>query len=450
MSAWFWSAALAASFSVHAAQEVRVESSLDVAKVPSGFPVGFCLLTTNGHQYVAYYDTGHRMTVACRGIDSNAWQCQVLPSNVGWDSHNGITMTADEDGVLHLAGNMHASPLVYFRTTRPWDITAFERVPAMTGTNETRCTYPRFMRAPDGRLLFHYRSGHSGNGNEIYNVYDCATRRWKPFLSAPLTDGEGRMNAYMSGPAPGPDGRFHLCWVWRDTGDCQLNHDPSYARSADLVHWETVAGRPLRLPITPGTEGTLIDPVPVRGGIINGALHIGFDSAKQPIATYHKFDGNGNTQVYAARYEQGTWVPRKLTDWSYRWEFRGGGSIPFEIRLGALEPHGAGRLAMSYGHSKYGSGLLIVDEKTLALLGTEPQPSRHPAGLSRPESTWKGMRVNWAEDEGAVPEPGARYVLRWETLPVNRDLRREGPLPEPSMLRVYKLSPGATPSAPPG
>jgi hypothetical protein len=33
-------------------------------------------------------------------------------------------------------------------------------------------------------------------------------------------------------------------------------------------------------------------------------------------------------------------------------------------------------------------------------------------------------------------------VLRWETLGVNRDRARTGPVPPPSMLRVYELKDG--------
>ena len=31
------------------------------------------------------------------------------------------------------------------------------------------------------------------------------------------------------------------------------------------------------------------------------------------------------------------------------------------------------------------------------------------------------------------------YYLRWETLPENQDLARNPPLPEPTMLSVYKI-----------
>jgi len=280
---------------------------------------------------VAYYDAQHRMTVAARTLDSDQWQYQVLPSAVGWDSHNYIVMALDSDGYLYLSGNMHCVPLIYFRTAKPGDITTLTRIPAMTGSHEDRCTYPHFMEGADGRLIFHYRDGSSGNGSEIYNVYDCSRKTWTRLLDKPLIDGEGQMNAYMSGPAKGPDGWFYLAWVWRDTPACETNHDPSCARSRDLINWETLSGKSIALPITIKTPGTLIDPVPAKGGIINGTLRIGFDSGKNPIATYHKFDSAGNTQAYAARFKEGQWKPQQISNWNYRSDFQGGGSIKGEI-----------------------------------------------------------------------------------------------------------------------
>ena len=76
----------------------QVDQVLDVAPVTAGFPVRFCLLTDSGRQYVAYYDEHHQMTVASRLLDSNQWTYQPLPSKVGWDSHNYITMVIDSAG----------------------------------------------------------------------------------------------------------------------------------------------------------------------------------------------------------------------------------------------------------------------------------------------------------------------------------------------------------------
>jgi hypothetical protein len=145
---------------------------------------------------------------------------------------------------------MHACPLIYFRATTPNDVESLEQVKSMVGDYENRCTYPSFMRDKNERLIFTYRDGSSGNGNQIWNVYDESTQTWSRLLEKPLFDGQGAMNAYFVGPTLGADGYFHVCWVWRDTPDAATNHDLSYARSPDLIHWEKSTGEPYELPIT--------------------------------------------------------------------------------------------------------------------------------------------------------------------------------------------------------
>ncbi|MDP6545393.1 MAG: BNR repeat-containing protein [Phycisphaerae bacterium] len=417
-----------------------VAESLDISRVPAGFPVGFCLLTSGQRQYVAYYDEQHRMTVAFRTLDAKTWKYQILPPRVGWDSHNGVTMALDDDGYIHLSGNMHCVPLIYFRMSKPWDITSFERIKAMTGKNERRCTYPHFMRGGKGEFIFHYRDGGSGNGNEIYNIYDRKTKTWRKLLDRPLTDGRGKMNAYMIGPGLGPDGYFHMTWVWRNTPDCATNHDVSYARSKDLVQWETITGRAIQLPIRLDTKGLIVDPVPVKGGIINGAGRAGFDSQKRVLISYHKFDSNGKTQVYIARFEGGKWKSYQVSKWDYRWYFKGYGSIIHEIGVGAPVAAPGGLLHVPFRHPKQGRGRLVIDAKTLKLVKVIPPiRSTMPAAIKKLESTFKGMGVRTTGDRGKCDTPGVRYILRWETLEANRDRRRRGAHPKPSMLRLVKI-----------
>jgi hypothetical protein len=127
-----------------ASAETRVSETHEISKVPAGFPVGFALLTTPRKQYAAYYDEERQMTVACRDMSSSKWTYHMLPSKIGWDSHNYLTMALDDAGHLHVAGNMHVVPLIYFRTERPGDITSL--VPAkMIGDLEKRVTYPKFF-----------------------------------------------------------------------------------------------------------------------------------------------------------------------------------------------------------------------------------------------------------------------------------------------------------------
>jgi hypothetical protein len=149
---------------------------------------------------------------------------------------------------------------------------------------------------------------------------------------------------------------YHLVWMWRNEYLCETNHDPSYARSEDLAHWKTSKGEPLALPITI-ENGEVIDPVPVGAGVINMTLSLGFDAAKRPIVSYHKYDTKGMSQVYNNRLEEGTWRVYQTSDWNYRWNFSGGGTVPAEIRLGAVRINDSVGLKQHFDHVQYGSGI---------------------------------------------------------------------------------------------
>ena len=417
---------------------MKIEEVVEVAPAWSGHPARFALLTHGTRQYVAFYDAKRQMTVASRSLDTDSWTLLRLPSTVGWDSHNYITMIVDDDGYLHLSGNMHCVPLIYFRTSRPHDITTLEQLSAMVGRNERRCTYPRFLRGSGGELIFTYRDGGSGNGDQIWNIYDPAEKSWRRLFDEPLFSGEGKMNAYFVGPVRDAGGVYHICWVWRDTPDCATNHDLCYARSTNLVDWETSDGTRLELPITMG-NAEIVDPVPPGGGMINGNTKIGFDTKNRPVLSYHKFDAEGNTQLHNARREADGWKICQTSDWDYRWEFHGGGTIRFEIGLGPVTANSEGILSQSYRHAKHGSGNWQLDEETLKPIGRAPRRNSLPREVSKLESDWPGMGVRTAGDLGEPGEPGVCYILRWETLPSNRDRPHPGDPPPPSTLRVYRL-----------
>lgn len=416
----------------------EVLSSLDIAPVWSAHPVGFCLLTRAPFQYAAFYDAGRNLTVAQRRLDEKAWKLHRLPVTTGWDSHNYVTMAVDDDGFLHLSGDMHCVPLKYFRTTKPLDASTFERLDRMTGELENRVTYPVFMNGPDGGLIFTYRHGQSGDGIQVYNVYHCESRTWKRLLDRPLLDGEGKRNAYFNPPSMGPDGYYHLAWVWRETADAATNHDLSYARSKDLRNWENAAGKALELPIRLGPE-TIVDPVPERGGMINGNTTIGFDDKGRVTISYHKHDAAGNTQPWTARLVDGKWHFHQITDWPWRWDFGGAGSLVFGIRIGPVTCGPDGRLTQEWSHVRFGGGTWLLDPATLRSVGELGRERMR--GLPPVEGDFPGLRVKTAKDSGQSDKPGIHYILRWETLEANRDRPRKGPLPGPSMLRLITLGP---------
>jgi hypothetical protein len=419
---------------------ITVVTTLDIADVWSGHPVGFALVTRSDQQFVAFYDADRNMTVASRKLDSQSWQIARLGTVLGWDSHNYVTMAIDDGGFLHVAGNMHAVPLIYFRTQRALDPSSFQRVTSMVGTNEQSCTYPQFFRGPSGDLIFMYRDGVSGNGNLIIDTYDLPNRAWKRLLDTPLTDGQGLRNAYPVGPIKGPDGLFHLVWTWRETPNAETNHDLSYARSRDLVHWENAAGQALALPITLASSD-IVDPVLQNGGMINNNTKVGFDAQMRPVVGYHKFDENGNTQIYNARFENGKWTPHKTSDWTYRWNFSGAGTLVFEIELDGVQVDADGSLTQAWYHKQYGGfGAFLIDPATLHAAATIERRLPYPKSLDQVESSTPGMVVRWSNDTGSAPDPKIRYMLRWETLESNRDMPR-AVIPPPTKLRLYGFSP---------
>jgi hypothetical protein len=183
---------------------------IPVGYVSASFPVNFSLFSSEKKQYIAFYDTIHELTLACRELHTLTWDTSKLDSKVGWDGHNYLSMIVDNDGYIHLAGNMHSSHLKYFRSSIPFDIHSMQVIDTMTGKDEDITTYPEFMNGPNKEIIFHYRSGRSGSGYEIFNLWNANERRWKRLLDTSLTDGCGHMNAYAQGPLLGPDGFYHL------------------------------------------------------------------------------------------------------------------------------------------------------------------------------------------------------------------------------------------------
>lgn len=393
----------------------------------SAHPVQFGLAATDDVIVVAYYDASRQLSLASRPRhDPAGWRYHKLPSWTGWDSHNALSVAVDRDGHIHVIGNLHNDPLLYFRSEAPGDIRGMKRIVTLVDERlERRMTYPVFLKTADGRLVFKYRDGGSGDGNEIYNVYDEGTQRWSALMPRPLVDGEGKRNAYFAGPVRGPDGRFHLAWVWRETPDAETTHDPSYAVSDDLVNWTRSDGSALSLPIRL-ENAEIVDPVPAGGGIINNNVVPGFDTAGRTLIAYQKYDAQGGTQVYVARREAEGWTVAQASGWrDFRWDFKGRGSLDFRLTVDSVGPVGEGRLRVRVKRDGQPRDL-ILDEATLRRVADEPG-SKTPleALLSAPP----GMVVN-SEEEGPL-------ALAWTTLPPNRDL--PGPtIPAPSVLYLVE------------
>lgn len=410
------------------------------------FPVNMCVYTSGDTQWVAYYNPNHQMTVAQRQLPQGPWRYCVLDEQVKWDSHNAITMIRDSKGVLHISGNMHASALVFFETDESGDVSTLHRVKSLTGADEVHVTYPRFIRLKDGRILFHYRTGRSGDGNEIYNVLGD-DGRWSRYLDQPLTLGRDAagttMNAYMLDPVTDASGNYHVIWVWRNTGDCSSNHDLSHAWSPDLKNWYSQSGKAVQLPISVDNKDLIVDDAPVKGGMLNGGQKIGFDAQDRPMIAYYKYSEDGNSNFYLARWEDGAWKKVQITDSGWRWDFNGGGTIITQMNVGTpvQEPGGEITVVCTRFYPERGAKVsreYWLDGTTLEVLREESVRSaaaRWPSWVGKLQTvTDASISVRRTEDAG-----DGGYILRWESMDSNRDtMRTVPPLCDSSRLMVVK------------
>lgn len=430
---------------------VEVLDTSSLGRTWAGMPVGQPVLTRGNHQYAAYYDLDRRMVVAHRtlGATPSAWTQKILPTSIGWDSHNYVSLGLDRDGMLHVSGNMHNVPLIYFRTTVAGDVNSLVRVNNMVSAEtEDSVTYPEFVNRKDGSLVFSYRNGGSGSGVTYFNVYDEASKSWSRLVDEPLFNGNGSAddpsgtwNAYFEGPDLGPDGYFHMLWVWRDTPDAATNSMLTYAKSLDLVHWVDSAGNPLETPFRYG-EGDVVDPVPDGGGLLNGNAKFGFDASDRAVISYHKYDGSGRSQVYAARASGGgNWQINQISDWDGRWSFGGLGSLEFTVKMAGSRTLANGDISVNFTCS--GEPQSIVIDNALQPIAQVPTPPLPPE-ITQVRGSYPGLQVNLRQDSAGQSAQGT-YYTRWESLAHNKDQPRGEWPAEGSPIEVVLLG---TPTGP--
>jgi hypothetical protein len=303
------------------------------------------------------------------------------------------------------------------------------------------------MLNKNNELVMKYRDGGSGNGNEIYNIYDTDSKTWSRLHRHQFLDGEGKMSGYFEGPIYGPDGNFHLIWVWRNTPDASTNHSLSYAKSPDLVNWEDSNGQPISLPLTlKHTE--IVDPVPPKGGMINNNVKIGFDQQKRQVISYHKYDENGNTQMYVARKEAGSWKSVRISDWkNFRWEFGGGGSLGrFPIEPFAPSIHDEQHISVNVRRNE-DIIRFVLDADTLKTVRVE-NTSLYPTPIEQIAkeanhiiftSTTLPMELRVLPGVGDLGPNNTAYYLSFYGQPGNRD-KAHMFIPEPTVMLLHEVS----------
>ncbi len=380
-------------------------------------------LTAGEYQYAVFYDGDGQLTAAARNLGSSEWDIERLPDRFD-GARSGESLVVDSEGILHYTGNMHNQRLVYFRTREPGEISTFERIGKMVGREENRMAYPNFFTCAEGKLHFSYFHGGSGRRIQIVNVWNAEEKTWQRV--GVLFDGRGREGGGAI-PRLGPDGRWHLATAWRVTPDMNDNRRVIHAWSEDAKNWETAFGEKVELPITPDTEGVVVDPVGVQQGLTT--LNLGFDTDKRPILSYQKYDEEGRNQIYNTRLEEDGWVMHQTSDWEWRWHFGGRGTQTFYIRLSQVIPTENGRLIQDYAHrvedpdgfekrSQYHNALTmrsVLDPDTLKPLLNVKLPRGRELWPEEMLPEDPDQKVRFIEDMGESDEDGVYYVLRYTT-----------------------------------
>ena len=420
---------LAAPLGVVAA-EAKVEA---IDFVWSAHRAFFDFVGKEDHQVIAYYDASRHMSVAHR--ESNKpWHFQKLPSYLGWDSHNAVVVGIDEAGHIHVAGNMHNDPLVYFRSDEPYNVRSLRQFATMAGgVEEAKVTYPHFFNGPDGRLYFKHRYGSSGNGVELYKAFDTETLEWRQLHQTAFVDGEGERNGYFAGPTLEQDGWFHLAWVWRETPSANTNHDVSYARSRDLLSWETSDGNPLKLPIRLATA-EVVDAVQVGGGLLNGNTPVGLDPKGRPMIAYQKYGPDGNSQVFLSRKESSGWKSVQVSNIDdYRADLDRTGALALDLYTKTAPFFNEDNEIIVRAEFRGDNLEFILDSETLAVR-EQRKFDRYPASVQADDlDNGIALHIRPLRRSG---DASREWFIAWEAQRPNRDRARETISP-PSTLRLH-------------
>lgn len=324
----------------------------------AGIPVNISAISVGNIVYIGYYDAERQLSVARIDTSDGSVQRKRLDSTfAGWDAHNFISLTYDRNGFLHVAGNMHAVPLIYARMFDRDRLDSLRRVDSMIGEDESHVTYPKFFKFPDGALGFTYRQGKSGDGVEIINRFDG--KSWSRLSDRPIfapAPGDVPVSAYHTDYILGQDGYFHTAWVWRLTKGVENNFNVNYAKSKDLKQWFGSTGKPISSPLTPANSD-VVDKVPPHSGLFNN-VKLGFNGLNEPVISYLKYDEDGHTQLYHARPTGAGWQIEKITSWESRWDFMGGGTKIQQISFSAIRSEN-GKVTESVRHFKDGASSII-------------------------------------------------------------------------------------------
>ncbi|MCG6203887.1 BNR repeat-containing protein [Rhodopseudomonas sp. HC1] len=280
-------------------------------------------VTPQGELVVAYYDESRYLTIAALNLHTGSVCRRHLPSRFGgWDAHNTVSVAVSQDGVLHVTGNHHNSPLFY--ASGKSDNLSAIAVADMVGKEEDRVTYPTFLRDRTGRLAFLYRNGSSGAGTWYVNRW-AGTKWVRVGAVFAEKDSIAQTSAYPSAFVADSQGITHVAVVWRRSPDLSSNFAISYVQTSDFQSWRGLSGAFKRGPVSP-ESGDVIDQPGPHSGLLNSA-QLYLTPEGRPLILYLRYGEAGTDSLYLAYANNEAWQVLELASSKRRTLAVGGGTV---------------------------------------------------------------------------------------------------------------------------
>jgi BNR repeat-containing family member len=276
------------------------------------------LWSTAHRQYAVWVGDGGTPFAAWRARGRPDWKIvdlgklrgNPLEGPTADDTHNVYAIATDAGGGIHIAGNMHLSPLRYVRATA--DLSHFSTAPAPSGGPSV--TYPAFTVLPDGTLLFWRREGQAGEGKVRLDALDPSATKWRS-LGTIIDGTPTRESPYLNHIAvDARTGVIHLMFSWRSGPTVESTNDVGYARSADGGRtWQTADGTPLALPITHTPASTILNTQASGSGLVNnGGLTVDPRGRPHGMVVFDQPGGNRSwTELW---FDGGSWRTKSFSD----------------------------------------------------------------------------------------------------------------------------------------
>lgn len=290
------------------AMEIIDPTSQDINGIHGNTPIA----SQANHVFICYIDDNLDVNIIHK-LPSGVWESPVtIATGNADDAHNYCSLGIDTFGYVHASYDQHSSGLNYKRSAAPYDVQNMVTATAtMPMPVNAEISYPQFIRT--GRnletLLFLYRNGSAGNGDECLNRYDEITFQWTS-VACPMIKGKDLANPsspYLAPPRVDSLGNLKILYTNRtgyyNYGLFTLTYD------ASINTFTTQSGGSVLLPLTLNSPGSVV--LADSEKVSNSGLNI--DPLTSSVVYLREV--NNTYEVFSGKYNSttNTWTHKQLT-----------------------------------------------------------------------------------------------------------------------------------------